>query len=127
MMSEAGCALGQVGDFERKIDAVLGSALWAIDWVLLATRMGISRVNMNQCNGCIFAGFLAASDTGPEVFAWYYWLVFLADWLGLSDTTQNGSFKVLPLYDGSKYPNISPYAACVEGKLDRLAVLDLNE
>lgn len=126
VISEAGSALGSVNAFERTIDAVLGSALWEVDWALLVMSKGISAVNMNQCNGCNFAGWWASD--GADVFSQYYGLMFLADWLGVaSDAGSDGDFQVVSLYDGVNYPNVSPYAGFVGGTLDRVAVLDLNE
>jgi hypothetical protein len=125
IISEAGSALGSVNDFERKIDAVLGSALWEVDWALLAMSKGISRININQCNGCNFASWWASGS--GSVFAQYYGLMFLADRLGVGNGSHSGDFKVSSLYHAAKYPNVSPYAAYVGGKLDRVAVIDLNE
>lgn len=123
VISEAGSSLGSTGDFQHTIDDVLGSALWEINWVLLAMSKGIARVNMNQCNGCNFASWWASGDRAG-VFSQYYGLMFLADWLGIGSSSR--SFQVATIYN-DKYPNISPYAAYVGGKLDRLAVIDLNE
>jgi hypothetical protein len=53
--------------------------------------------------------------------------MFLADWLGVGNGSHSGDFKVSSLYNAAKYPNVSPYAAYVGGKLDRVAVIDLNE
>ncbi|KAK4500543.1 hypothetical protein PRZ48_008732 [Zasmidium cellare] len=124
VISEAGSSLGSRSEFERTIDAVLGSALWELDWVLLAMSKGIARVNMNQCNGCNFAGFWANGPGG--VFTQYYGLMFLADWLGIGSDSRSGDFQVASLYSDDN-PSISPYAAFVDGKLDRLAVIDLTE
>ncbi|KAF2159925.1 glycoside hydrolase family 79 protein [Zasmidium cellare ATCC 36951] len=125
VISEAGSSLGSRSPFERTIDAVLGSALWELDWVLLVMSKGIARVNMNQCNGCNFASFWA-SDPAPGIFSQYYGLIFLTDWLGIGSNSRKGDFQVVSLYS-DKNPTVSPYAAFVGGKLDRLAVIDLTE
>lgn len=136
VFSESGSALSglgdfnRVGDYERGIDAVLGSALWEVDWVLLAMSRGAARVNMNQCYRCNFASWWATEDTtNNAVFSQYYGLAMLADWLGLAgdDATTGGDLRVASLYDQATYPNVSPYAGYVDGKLDRVVVLDLNE
>ncbi|KAH8646247.1 hypothetical protein BX600DRAFT_519085 [Xylariales sp. PMI_506] len=143
IISETGSALGSVGEFERGIDVVLGSALWEVDWALLAMSRGVSRANMNQCNGCNFASWWAAGGNtssiskgsctgdGRCIFSQYYGLSLLADWLGLPSSVPGGigegGFQVASLYDGAKYPNVSPYAGYVGGQLDRVVVIDLNQ
>ena len=127
ILSEAGSALGQVSPEERKLDAVLGSALWEVDWLLLSMTRNVSRVNMNQCNGCNFASWWPGNGgTDGAVHAQYYGLAFVADWLGLRGPSHSGVLRVASLWD-AKFPNVSPYAGYVGGVLDRVAVVDLNE
>lgn len=49
VLGEAGDALGSLVDGEAQLDAVLGSALWEVDWLLYAMASSYNRVNMNQC------------------------------------------------------------------------------
>jgi hypothetical protein len=129
VLSEAGTATGTEGSaYERGIDAVLGSALWELDWALLAISRGVARVDLNQCNGCNFASWWA-DDARRGIFSQYYGLALLADWLGLAGAagSTSSSFQVASLFDGAKYPNVSPYAGCIGGKLDRVVVIDLNQ
>ena len=49
VLDESGDALGTLGDGETQLDAVLGSALWEVDWLLYAMASSYNRVNMNQC------------------------------------------------------------------------------
>ena len=84
----------------------------------------VSRVNMNQCNGCNFASWWCGET--QDVFSQYYGLMLAADWLGLGGAAASGALRVTSLFDPT-YPNVSPYAGYVRGMLDRITVIDLNE
>ena len=62
VLDESGDALGSLGGQEAQLDAVLGSALWEVDWLLYAMASSYNRVNMNQCKVRQVESFAAYLD-----------------------------------------------------------------
>ena len=111
------------------LDRVLGSALWAVDWLLYTMSAGVARVNMQQGLDFNYAAWRPVSTPqGPRtVHAQYYGFALVADLLGLgAGANGDARLRVTSLWDEA-HPNISPYAGYVNGKLDRYVIVDLNE
>lgn len=126
VISEAGSSLADRNHRgDGTLDRVLGSALWLIDWTLYTASIGVSKVNMATCTVCNFASWrpIPHGSSPPAVLAQYYGLAFVADFLGLETAPQ---LRVTSLYNEPAHPNLSPYAAYVNGVLDRYVVVDLN-
>ena len=131
VIGEAGSALAADGHparpTEGSLDRVLGSALWTVDWLLLAMSMNVFRVNMAQCTVCNFRAWTPVARGGalPNLQAQYYGLYFVSEWLGLGRSSAQ-SLRVRSLFDKA-HPNLSAYAGYRDNTLERVAVIDLNE
>ncbi|KAI9716504.1 MAG: hypothetical protein M1828_007664 [Chrysothrix sp. TS-e1954] len=119
---------GDIGGANLTFQAVLGSALWAVDFQMYAMSLGISRVTMtNKVN----AGFSLwqPTTTGQypaAVRAPYYAQPFIADFIGKSGATHVQNHNIaLP---GGKGPDpyLSAYGGYESRNLARIAIVNLH-
>lgn len=122
IISEIGNSLNPTHDYSYQ--AVLGSALWQVDFQLYALSIGVKRFNFQQIMHSGFDLWLpqASGDSEPQVFASYYAQPFVTDLVGSSGQAQVAQ---LALSDEST-GNWAAYAAFEGGAPVRLAVLNLN-
>ncbi|CAH0025007.1 unnamed protein product [Clonostachys rhizophaga] len=103
---------------------VFGAALWNIDFSLLAASLGIHRIYFHQGVNYIYAGWQPShvGTTHPSTKPPYYGHVAAATTLGNSGE-RDVQVAELPL--GSETD--SAYAIYEDGKLSRIAVLNMRE
>lgn len=98
VMGEVGSSTNRLKDNQQYDDydfeAVLGSALWTVDWMLYAMSLGIARVSMQQGTGFAYAAWqpqpLSDRNTPHIDDKWkhqaiaapYYGYLFVADFIG---------------------------------------------
>lgn len=100
-----------------------GAALWGVDFNLLCAASSIPRTHMHQGTNYRYASWqpVQTSDTTIGTKAPYYGNIFVAAFLGAgSDSVQVVN---LPLPQEEE----SAYAAYINGKLARIAVINLQE
>lgn len=122
ILSEIGNSLSPTHDYAYQ--AVLGSALWQVDFQLYALSIGVARFNFQQIMHSGFDLWLpqASGDSQPQVFASYYAQPFVTDFVGSSGAAQVAQLDVSDESTG----NWAAYAAFEDGAPKRLAVLNLN-
>ncbi|KAI0023848.1 hypothetical protein F4780DRAFT_26136 [Xylariomycetidae sp. FL0641] len=104
--------------------AVLGSALWQVDFYLYAMTIGVARVNWQQIMHSGFDLWLPVASAGlpAQVFANYYSQPFVGDFLGSSGNARVARLPGL----GDPDSNVAAYAAYEGDDLKRIAVVNLN-
>ncbi|KAL0260196.1 hypothetical protein SLS55_003880 [Diplodia seriata] len=153
LIAEAASALGNgtgIRDFD--LTASLGTALWTVDWLLYAATLvriaphppptrrhaihdrtpltttkqqGVTRVNMQLGSRFPFSPWLGAATVinnatlAPQTLGSYYGCVYVADFIGAA-----GALRVVELDTGDD--DVSAYAAYNEGRLTRVAVVNLE-
>ncbi|POS69078.1 beta-glucuronidase [Diaporthe helianthi] len=122
IMSEIGNSLNPTHDYSYQ--AVLGSALWQVDFQLYSLCIGIARFNFQQI---MHSGFdlwlpVASGGSGPQVFANYYAQPFVADFVGSSGRARVSELDIT----GETTGNLAGYAAFEDGVPKRLAFVNLN-
>lgn len=139
VMGEVGSSLNgkinegttQTNDFD--LEAVLGSALWTIDWMLYAMSQGVTRISMQQGTGFAYAGWQPRPLTGRKlarqwesqaVSAPYYGYLFVADFIGPAPEVQ---MQQIPIPEQSSPQTVVAYGAYEGGKLNRVAFINLKE
>lgn len=123
VLSEVGNSLPDV--YEPWYQAVLGSALWQVDFYLYAMALGISRVHYQQMFAETYQPimWLPVEYLGmaPHVTANFYSQPFIGDFIGNSGATTMVQLNVTPVQD-----NVAAYAAFDAGTPKRVAVVNLN-
>lgn len=123
VLSEVGNSLA--GDYEPQYQAVLGSALWQVDFYLYAMALGISRVHYQQMFAETYQPimWLPVEYLGiaPHVTANYYSQPFIGDFIGSSGTTTMEQLDITPAQE-----NVAAYAAFESGSPKRVAVVNMN-
>lgn len=122
ILSEIGNSLNPTHDYSYQ--AVLGSALWQVDFQLYSLTIGIARFNFQQI---MHSGFdlwlpVASGDSQPQVFASFYAQPFVTDFVGNSGKAQVSQLAITNETTG----NWAGYAAFEDGIPKRLAFLNLN-
>lgn len=122
IISEIGNSLNPTHDYSYQ--AVLGSALWQVDFQLYSLGIGVARFNFQQIMHSGFDLWLpqASGASEPQVFASYYAQPFVADFVGGSGQAQVAQLDILDEPTG----NWAAYAAFENGAPKRLAVLNMN-
>ncbi|KUI60591.1 Beta-glucuronidase [Cytospora mali] len=122
IMSEIGNSLNPTHDYSYQ--AVLGSALWQVDFQLYSLAIGIARFNFQQIMHSGYDMWLPVASNGsqPQVFASYYAQPFVTDFVGSSGKTQIAQLDIEDEATG----NWAGYAAFEDGVPKRLAFLNLN-
>lgn len=123
IFSEIGNSLNPTHDYAYQ--AVLGSALWQVDFQLYALAIGVQRFNFQQIMHSGFDLWLPQASAGaaPQVFANFYAQPFVADLVGSSGTAQVAQLAIADEATG----NWAAYAAFESGGAPaRLAILNLN-
>ncbi|KAH8669070.1 hypothetical protein BX600DRAFT_461192 [Xylariales sp. PMI_506] len=123
ILSEVGNSLGA----NLQYQAVLGSALWQVDFYLYAMSLGVQRVHYQQMYASAYkprmwmpAAGTAAADQ-PQVYSNYYAPLLVGDFIG-----STGSAGVARL-DASQYgADVSAYAAFEGGEVQRVAVVNME-
>ncbi|KIW32189.1 uncharacterized protein PV07_03748 [Cladophialophora immunda] len=100
-----------------------GAALWGVDFNLYCAATGIARVHMHQGTNYRYASWqpIPTVNETQGTKAPYYGNIMVATFLG-DLTKKNVSISDLEL--GSIYQNA--YAAYVDGRLERIAVVQMN-
>lgn len=119
IISEVGNSLNPTHDYSYQ--AVLGSALWAVDFQLYAMSIGIARINWQQIMHSGFDMWLPvdSGDMRKQTFANFYAMPFVGDFIGTG-----GSTRATQLDTG--FENIVAYAAFFDDKPVRVAIVNLN-
>lgn len=122
ILSEIGNSLNPTHDYAYQ--AVLGSALWQVDFQLYSLSIGIARFNFQQI---MHSGFdlwlpVASGDSQPQVFASYYAQPFVTDFVGSSGSTKVAQLDITDEATG----NWAGYVAFEDGVPKRLAFVNLN-
>lgn len=122
IISEIGNSLNPTHDYSYQ--AVLGSALWQVDFQLYALSIGVARFNFQQIMHSGFDLWLpqASGDSEPQVFASFYAQPFVADLVGSSGNAQVAQLDVTDESTG----NWAGYAAYEDGTAKRLAIVNMN-
>lgn len=106
-----------------------GAALWAVDFNLYCAAMGIRRVHMHQGTNYRYASWqpveTAAQTRGTK--APYYANIMVASFLGVVpiNSSSSVSVSVSDIDLGSIYQNA--YATYVDGRLQRIAIVQMRE
>lgn len=123
VLSEVGNSLPDT--YEPWYQAVLGSALWQVDFYLYAMVLGISRVHYQQMFAETYQPIMWLPveylGTAPHVTANFYSQPFIGDFIGSSGATTIVQLNVTPSQD-----NVAAYAAFESGTPTRVAVVNLN-
>lgn len=123
VLSEVGNSLPDV--YEPWYQAVLGSALWQVDFYLYAMALGISRVHYQQMFAETYQPimWLPVEYLGmaPHVTANFYSQPFTGDFVGSSGATTMSQLDISPAQD-----NVAAYVAYESGSAARVAVVNLN-
>ncbi|KAF2175998.1 glycoside hydrolase family 79 protein [Zopfia rhizophila CBS 207.26] len=121
-ISEVGNSLNKGHNYDYQ--AVLGSALWQVDFQLYGLSIGIKRFNWQQIMHAGYDMWLPVESAGtkPKVFSNFYAQPFVADFIG--NTSGKTRVVYLPI-EGSK-DNVVAYAAYVGGSAARVAIVNLN-
>ncbi|KAL2274092.1 hypothetical protein FJTKL_03699 [Diaporthe vaccinii] len=122
IMSEIGNSLNPTHDYSYQ--AVLGSALWQVDFQLYSLSIGIARFNFQQI---MHSGFdlwlpVASGDSQPQVFASYYAQPFVTDFVGSSGKARVSQLNITDEATG----NWAGYAVFEDDAPKRLAFVNLN-
>ncbi|KAF3760742.1 family 79 glycoside hydrolase, partial [Cryphonectria parasitica EP155] len=122
ILSEIGNSLNPTHDYAYQ--AVLGSALWQVDFQLYALSIGVARFNFQQIMHSGFDLWLpqASGTSQPQVFASYYAQPFVTDFVGSSGTAQVAALDI----EDESTGNWAGYAAFEDGVPARLAFVNLN-
>jgi len=101
-----------------------GAALWGVDFNLYCAATGMRRVHMHQGTNYRYASWQPIQTVNETLGtkAPYYGNIMVAAFLG-DVTSSNVSIADIEL--GSTYQNA--YAAYVNGRLERIAVVQMNE
>lgn len=102
-----------------------GAALWGVDFNLYCAATGIRRTHMHQGTNYRYASWQPVQTVNETLGtkAPYYGNIMVAAFLGNLTSTSNVSIADLEL--GSIYQNA--YAAYVNGRLQRIAIVQMNE
>ncbi|KAJ8112926.1 hypothetical protein ONZ43_g5274 [Nemania bipapillata] len=123
--TETGYTVGGSGGSDYIKTNNFASALWSLDFQLCALSMGVSRVNWQQILRSDLQMWrpVTSSLGGPRVTPHFYSQPFVADFIGKS-----GKTKVVELDNIGNPQNglVSGYAAYDDGKLARIALLNLE-
>lgn len=122
IMSEIGNSLNPTHDYSYQ--AVLGSALWQVDFQLYSLSIGIARFNFQQIMHSGFDLWLPVASNGsqPQVFASYYAQPFVTDFVGSSGAAQVAQLDIT----GEATGNWAGYATFEDGVPKRLAIVSLD-
>lgn len=123
IINEIGNSLEPTNSYQYQ--ARLGSALWAVDFTLYSLSIGVKRFNFQQIMHSGFDLWLPVASAGfdPRVFATFYAMPFLGDFVGKSGKT---TVTKIDLAGGSVAPNLVAYAAFEDGSPQRLAIVNLD-
>ncbi|KAI1176574.1 hypothetical protein F4777DRAFT_545938 [Nemania sp. FL0916] len=122
--TETGYSVGSSGGSDYIKTNNFASALWSLDFQLCALSMGVRRVNWQQIllSDLQMWRPVKTSLGEPRVTAHFYSQPFVADFIGTS-----GKTRVLELDIGTLQNGLySGYAAYDDGKLSRIALLNLE-
>lgn len=126
VLSEVGNSLA--GDaYEPGYQAVLGSALWQVDFYLYAMALGVARVHYQQLLAYGYQPILWLPveylGMAPHVTANFYALPLVADFIGSSG---DATLAQLNITAGDDAENVAAYAAFEAGAPKRVAVVNMN-
>ena len=128
IFSEVGNSLN--GTHNYQYQAVLGSALWQIDWELAAAVRGVFRVHYQQI---MHAGYdlwlpLTSGGRDAQTYANFYGRMTIGDFLGNTGGCTQVAALDLSAGDATadELSQVSAYGAWVDGKLVRMVVVNFN-
>lgn len=124
VLSEVGNSLAGT-TYEPDYQAVLGSALWQVDFYLYAMALGIARVHYQQLFAYGYQPILWLPveylGMAPHVTANFYSQPFVADFIGSSGAATMAQLDVAPAQ-----ANVAAYAAFESGAPKRVAVVNMD-
>ena len=107
--------------------AVLGSALWQVDFQLYAMTMGVTRINFQHIMRALYGLWLPQESAGEPAQTWanFYAMPFVGDFIG----NTGGKTKVLQLGISGQLDdqNTVAYMAFNDTVPARLAIVNLQE
>ena len=123
ILDEVGNSLD--GDQDFTFQTVLGSALWQVDWQLHAMSIGVKRSNWQQIMRAAYGMWLPRESGGfpAQVFANFYAMPFIGDFIGLSGETQ---VIELDLNGEEQQDGVVAYAAYDNSCLKRIAMVNFD-
>lgn len=118
IISEVGNSLNRKHDYAYQ--AVLGSALWSVDFQLYAMSIGVARINWQQIMHSGFDLWLPvdSGNVARQTFSTFYAMPFVGDFIGKLSST-----RILSLDTGVE--SVAAYAAS-DGKDIRMAIVNLD-
>lgn len=123
VLSEVGNSLSS--SYLPQYQAVLGSALWQVDFYLYAMALGIARVHYQQLFAEIYQPILWLPveylGMAPHVTANFYALPFIGDFMGDSGALSMEQVETTPALE-----NVAAYVAFESGTPKRVALVNLE-
>lgn len=123
VLSEVGNSLS--GSYVPQYQAVLGSALWQVDFYLYAMALGIARVHYQQMFAETYQPIMwlpvEYQGMAPHVTANFYSQPLIGDFLGDSGETSMEQLDISPALE-----NVAAYAAFESGEPKRVAIVNLE-
>ena len=124
VVDEIGNSLDPHQDFS--FQAVLGSALWQVDWQLQALTIGVARTNWQQILRAAYGMWLPRESGGfpPQTLASFYAMPFVGDFIGAT----GGSTRIteLPVEGQNQQVGVVAYAAYDRGGQARVALINFD-
>ncbi|KAL1622699.1 hypothetical protein SLS54_004717 [Diplodia seriata] len=126
ILGEVGAAIntGQ-GDPNPALYGTLGGSLWALDFLLHGMTLGMARVSMQLGTNFRMSAWQPVANPGHPIAVHgnYYGLVAGAAFVGGDG---DGDLQIRALDGLDEHPNVVGYAGYHDGKLSKVAVLNLN-
>ena len=121
IIGEVGNSLNRTHDYSYQ--AVLGSALWGVDFQLYAMTIGVARINWQQIMHSGFDFWLPVESAGEpaQVFASFYAQPYIADFISTGGQTRVAQLQLQDAPD-----NLEAYAAYEGETLKRIAIVNLQ-
>lgn len=128
VLSEVGNSLP--GAYAPWYQAVLGSALWQLDFYLYAMALGVARVHVQQMLAETYQTILwlpvAYGGTPPHVTANFYAQPFVGDFIGRSSGSATTTMVQLDVAPAAQDSVVAAYAAFESGTPRRVAVVNME-
>ena len=133
VLGEVGSSLGN-GSNDSPLQAVLGAALWQVDFMLHTMSVGVGWINYQSGVSFTFSLWSVdysspdgTSNKTNEVLAPFYAHIFAADFIGPSEGASTVNTTVAEVnVTGVQSDFLSAYAAYEDDELARIAVLNMQ-
>ncbi|KAK2806702.1 hypothetical protein FQN50_005696 [Emmonsiellopsis sp. PD_5] len=119
VVAEVGSALGNESS-NASLEAILGSALWQVDFSLYCMSINVAGINMQSGINFLFSLWRPKIEEKPGVILpAFYGQIFTAEFVGAGSNVQVANMDLKTDFG-------SAYAAYENGKLARIAIVNLN-